>query len=79
MTAIDRVGLQVGNNKNWWQGNFKGVPSGCSFNNDRRKPLFERSLTGVGKGRRDLTPICRKLDNSGNKNLLLITFWFSAI
>ena len=49
-----------------WTGKNDGIPSGCSFSKRKdsqqsyTSPHFETSTTGLGKGRNDLTPICKK-------------------
>ena len=54
---------------NYWTGYYTGIPKGCSSGNT---PHFEKSTTGIGVGRGDLTPICKgsrssgKLRRSGN-------------
>ena len=50
---------------NNWFGNYKGIPSGCSVRNGRDHRLhFEESQEGVGRGRQDLIPLCRKAFSS---------------
>ena len=41
------------------------VPSGCSVQKHNKRPHFEKSPTGLGVGRNDLEPICRRTANTG--------------
>ena len=44
-----------------WTGPSDSIPSGCSRRNGGdNRPHFETSTTGVGRGRDDLIPICKK-------------------
>ena len=53
-----------------WTGSYSSsIPSGCSArisSNSLLYPHFEESATGLGTGRLDLTPICKKSATSGN-------------
>ena len=67
--AIEKVGFQI-KNRNFRENrenlSRKNIPTGCSFRNDNGRPHFEKSLTGFGIGRADLTPVCYAPSNSGN-------------
>ena len=58
--AFENIGYHV--KSTWWSGAYTQIPSGCSIN-DGLKPFFETSTSGLGKGRNDLTPICKGLEN----------------
>ena len=65
--AIEKVGFQIKNRKGWTENlSRKNIPTGCSFKNDNGRPHFEKSSTGFGIGRADLTPVCHVPPNSGN-------------
>lgn len=49
---------------NFWTGHQGDIPSGCSIRNGGdMKPHLEYSTTGVGNGRSDLIPICKRQDD----------------
>ena len=47
----------------YWTGFYSGIPKGCSIRDNT--PHFEKSTTGIGTGRDDLTPICKGSRSSG--------------
>ena len=47
----------------YWTGYYTGIPKGCSSGGNT--PHLEKSTTGVGEGRNDLTPICKGSRSSG--------------
>ena len=63
-TAIHVMGFPKSRVNNWF-GNHKWIPSGCSVRNgvDHRRH-FEESTEGVGRGRQDLIPVCKKAFSS---------------
>ena len=75
--AFDNLGYHL--KGSWWnKGQYRQIPSGCSINHGL-SPLFENSASGLGKGRSDLTPICKGLENPAGKFILRffrdILFW----
>ena len=58
--ALESIGYHV--KGSWWSNAYGQIPSGCSIN-DGLNPHFETSPSGIGKGRNDLTPICKGLGN----------------
>ena len=72
--ALQSVRLQV--TGKWRIMQKKTIPSGCSIN-DVGEPFYKKTSTGLGTGRKDLTPICHdsmKLGilNSSMSNLILV-------
>ena len=61
--ALQKLGFQVAFN-HFWTGKYDKVPSGCSIDKVKR-PYLEQSADGLGKGRNDLTPICKNSFPSG--------------
>ena len=61
-TLIERLGYIISGN--WTIAVDNGsLPSGCSValqNGNSVSPYFEESATGLGTGRGDLTPICKR-------------------
>ena len=64
-------------NVSYWTGSYSThIPAGCSIRDGPNNhhvngsipwhPHFETSKAGVGKGRKDLIPICKKPQSSGN-------------
>ena len=54
-----------------WTGSYSSsIPSGCSIRINEGissfYPHFEESATGLGTGRSDLTPVCKKSPAFGN-------------
>lgn len=64
--AVQSVSLQA--TSKWRTLKKKTIPSGCSINNVG-EPYFEQTSTGLGTGRKDLTPICHDSMNSGILNI----------
>ena len=60
---MQKLGFQVAFN-HFWTGKYDKVPSGCSIDKVKR-PYLEQSAAGLGKGRNDLTPICKKPFHAG--------------
>ena len=60
--------LGIGENTYKWTGAADDIPQGCSIG--RETSHFETSKGGLGTGRWDLTPICRK-----KGNILALIFW----
>ena len=67
-TAIEMLTYREADD--WWTGIYSSnIPSGCSArinSNSLLYPHFEESATGIGTGRLDLTPICKKSATFGN-------------
>ena len=56
--ALQILGYKV--TKSFYQGPDNSIPSGCSIRNPGdQKPHMKASHPGLGKGRSDLTPICK--------------------
>jgi len=53
----------------YWKGSHSSIPAGCSIRNgnDNRPHLDEKE--GVGKGRKDLIPICKRPESSGCEDI----------
>ena len=59
INALQKLGISF-SSENHWTGSSQDIPSGCSIQDDiGRKPYFETSSTGLGKGRNDQAPICK--------------------
>ena len=67
-TAIEMLSYKDANNT--WTGSYSSsIPSGCSIGIHAYSilyPHFEVSTTGLGTGRWDLTPVCKKSPDFGN-------------
>ena len=63
--ALNQLGYQ--STKFNWTGSWPLVPTGCSIriNPMHHQSHFEISPFGVGRGRDDLTPICKNSSISG--------------
>lgn len=61
-----------------WTNKYPNLPSGCSIN-DGGKPFFETSLSGIGTGREDLTPVCQGSLASGRSFLSLLCYSLNKI
>ena len=69
--AFKQLGYQLSNG--YYTGINDRIPTGCSIKHTDMAPHFEKSPTGVGMGRYDLTPICKKPTGS------FCFIWFSII
>ena len=67
-TAIEMLSYKESDNM--WTGIYSNkIPSGCSIGIKTKAlfdPHFEGSATGLGTGRWDLTPVCKKSATYGN-------------
>ena len=61
--SLKQLGYQ--STKLKWTGTWHLIPTGCSIRIDPLQPHFEVSPFGVGRGRDDLTPICKNLSITG--------------
>ena len=62
--ALQILGYKV--TKSFYQGPDNSIPSGCSIRNPGdQKPHMRASSPGLGRGRRDLTPICKGTKMTG--------------
>ena len=43
----------------YWEGNKRNIPSGCSIRAKNNKPYLNTKI-GVGRGRKDQIPICKR-------------------
>ena len=63
-TAAQILGFPKSRVNNWF-GNHMWIPAGCSVRKGQDHRLhFEESPEGVGRGRQDLIPLCRKAFSS---------------
>ena len=65
---------------NYWTGYYSLIPSGCSTRNGGdKRPHFEKSSSGKGKGRSDMIPICKGPESSGIVNKFRATILRSLL
>ena len=68
-TAIEKFGYLT--LATFWTGQANYLPSGCSIRIEttKNKPHFETSTTGLGNGRADLIPVCKKSVTIGKHSI----------
>ena len=61
--------------KRYWEGSKRRIPSGCSVRTNKNKRPHLNDKPGLGRGRKDLVPICKEMQVKYANQFVLFSYF----